>query len=54
VAGSPAYGARVELPPAAGAADAGAIRWPCPSNREAIWYPMASGVVSTRNWSAAA
>jgi len=44
----------VEPPPGAVAADPGATRWPCPSSREAIWYPMASGVVSTKNGPAAA
>jgi len=32
----------------------GANRWPCPLKREAIWYSMGSGVVSTRNCSAEA
>jgi len=53
-AGSPAYGARLELPADAGTTGSGATRWPCPSSQEAIWYQMAGGVVSTRNCSAAA
>jgi len=53
VAGSHAYGARAKLPLAAGATDAGPTLWSCHSICEAIWYAMASGLVSDRNWAAA-